>query len=136
LDKFATENTNFDNAISGCPVCCPYRASLMTGVYPHKNGMVTNDLCLAEMYDGPYLAERLNEGGYQTAYLGKWHIDGKGISDENLIKIFQHGFTTKETGHGFGLHSCGNYMNEMKGKITVASDGIGKGSTFSLLFKK
>ncbi len=80
LDKFATQNTSFDNAVSGCPVCCPYRASLMTGVYPNKHGMMTNDLCLAEMYDGPFLAESLNKGGYQTAYLGKWHIDGKGRS--------------------------------------------------------
>jgi arylsulfatase A-like enzyme len=78
LDKFAQENTHFENAISGCPVCCPYRASLMTGVYPNKHGMMTNDLCLAEMYEGPYLAECLNKGGYQTAYIGKWHIDGKG----------------------------------------------------------
>ena len=62
--------------------------------------------------------------------------NGEGISDENLIKIFQHGFTTKETGHGFGLHSCGNYMNEMKGKIKVDSEGVGKGSTFTLLFRK
>jgi len=92
LDKFATENINFDNAVSGCPVCCPYRSSLLTGVYPNKHGMITNDLCLAEMYDGPFLAECLNDGGYQTAYLGKWHIDGKG----------RESFVSPERRLGFG----------------------------------
>ncbi|MBT3295753.1 MAG: sulfatase [Verrucomicrobia bacterium] len=78
IDRFAQQSVNFDNAVSGCPVCTPYRASLMTGVYPNRHKLMVNDQCLAERYDGPFLAECLNEGGYQTAYIGKWHIDGKG----------------------------------------------------------
>lgn len=61
---------------------------------------------------------------------------GVGIPPENLTKIFQHGFTTKETGFGFGLHSCANYIHEMKGTIEVKSDGIGKGATFTLTLPK
>jgi len=46
--------------------------------------------------------------------------------------VFQHGFTTKRDGHGFGLHSCGNAVRELGGSIAVASDGDGCGATFTI----
>jgi signal transduction histidine kinase len=58
--------------------------------------------------------------------------NGIGIPAENLKRIFGHGFTTKKEGHGFGLHSCANTAKEMKGTMTVASEGIGQGATFTL----
>ncbi len=58
--------------------------------------------------------------------------NGVGIPDENLTDIFTHGFTTKPDGHGFGLHTCANFMNEIGGSITVSSDGLGEGSRFEL----
>jgi len=58
--------------------------------------------------------------------------NGLGIPPENLRKIFQHGFTTKKDGHGFGLHSCVLAAREMSGDLTVASDGPGKGAIFTL----
>lgn len=60
--------------------------------------------------------------------------NGSGIKDENLDKIFAHTYTTKKKGHGFGLHSSANYMQEMGGKIEVVSQGVGKGTTFTLVF--
>lgn len=60
---------------------------------------------------------------------------GKGIDPSSLKKIFTHGYTTKKNGHGFGLHSCANYMAEMKGNIRAESEGIDKGSTFILEFE-
>ncbi len=59
---------------------------------------------------------------------------GEGIPKENLTKIFNHGFTTKKDGHGYGLHSCANYMTEMGGKMIAQSDGPGKGATIILEF--
>ncbi len=59
---------------------------------------------------------------------------GHGISPENLEKMFSHGFTTKEDGHGFGLHSSMNYIREMGGEMTVQSEGNGKGATFLIRF--
>lgn len=56
--------------------------------------------------------------------------NGCGIKTEDLPKIFSHGFTTKEDGHGFGLHSSLKYMKEMNGKIAVKSEGLGKGTRF------
>jgi signal transduction histidine kinase len=57
---------------------------------------------------------------------------GCGITNENLEKVFLYGYTTKVTGHGFGLHSCANYMMEMHGSIRAESPGEGKGATFFL----
>ena len=59
---------------------------------------------------------------------------GVGIEPSALKKIFTHGYTTKKDGHGFGLHSCANYMAEMGGKIWATSEGLNKGSTFVLQF--
>lgn len=58
--------------------------------------------------------------------------NGQGISEENLASVFNHGFTTKEDGHGFGLHTSANAATEMKGHLTATSDGPGTGATFIL----
>lgn len=58
--------------------------------------------------------------------------NGLGIAPDHLSRIFQHGFTTKKDGHGFGLHSCVLGAREMKGDLAVASAGVGCGATFTL----
>ena len=78
FDEFSDECVNFTNAVSGCPVCSPYRASLMTGLYPVNHGVFLNDVCLD--VSAPTLAETFATAGYDTAYIGKWHIDGHGRS--------------------------------------------------------
>lgn len=60
--------------------------------------------------------------------------NGCGIEAKHLDKIFSHGFTTKADGHGFGLHTCANFMTEMGGTLTVASEGPGLGAVFTLNF--
>jgi PAS domain S-box-containing protein len=58
--------------------------------------------------------------------------NGVGIPAENLTRIFRHGFTTRPTGHGFGLHSAANAAREMKGSLMARSAGHGRGATFTL----
>lgn len=58
--------------------------------------------------------------------------NGIGIPTENLTRIFEHGFTTKKRGHGFGLHSTALSANELNGSIRVHSDGPGKGAVFTI----
>jgi signal transduction histidine kinase len=58
--------------------------------------------------------------------------NGVGIPPENLSRIFNHGFTTKKDGHGFGLHSGALAATEMGGALHVQSDGPGCGATFTL----
>ncbi|CAM2067734.1 PAS domain-containing protein [Sulfidibacter corallicola] len=55
---------------------------------------------------------------------------GEGINKENMKSLFQHGFTTKKYGHGFGLHFCRGSIEDMGGTIHAYSDGPGHGATF------
>jgi C4-dicarboxylate-specific signal transduction histidine kinase len=58
--------------------------------------------------------------------------NGVGIPPENLNRIFNHGFTTKKDGHGFGLHNSANMAKEIGGSLAVHSDGHGHGAIFTL----
>ena len=78
LDRLAEHAVNFTNAVSGCPVCCPYRATLMTGRRPLSHGVFLNDVQLPD--NEVTIAEVLASRGYRTAYIGKWHLDGHGRS--------------------------------------------------------
>ncbi len=79
----------------------------------------------------PRLILRITRQGKETVKMQV--IDnGVGIPEENLTRVFQHGFTTKPHGHGFGLHSGANASKEMGGKLSVHSDGPGHGATFTL----
>ena len=89
LDKFAEEAVNFSNAVSVCPVCTPYRASLLTGKYPTSTGMFLNDLYLPS--EELCMAEIFKDANYSTAYLGKWHLDGHGRK-ENVEPERRQGF--------------------------------------------
>ena len=74
LDRLAGEGLNFENAVSCCPVCSPYRASLLTGQYPLTHGVFLNDVPLRS--EAVSIAEVYQDAGYKTAYIGKWHLDG------------------------------------------------------------
>jgi arylsulfatase A-like enzyme len=72
MTRLATESVELANAVSTMPVCAAYRASLLTGKYPTSTGMVINEL---RMHTGHRcLGHVLTEGGYQTGYIGKWHL--------------------------------------------------------------
>lgn len=79
LDRLAEEGICFTHAISGHPVCCPARASLLTGQQPLTHGVFLNDLPLRPK--GTTLGEAFKQAGYRTGYIGKWHVDGHGRSN-------------------------------------------------------
>jgi C4-dicarboxylate-specific signal transduction histidine kinase len=58
--------------------------------------------------------------------------NGTGIAAENLTRIFEHGFTTRRDGHGFGLHGGRLAASEMGGRLTAQSAGVGHGALFCL----
>lgn len=89
IDRLAGQSVNFTHAVSGCPVCSPYRASLLTGQYWHKHGVFLNDVPLSA--DAVTIADVLRGAGYGTGYIGKWHLDGRG----------RLSFTPPERRHGF-----------------------------------
>mgnify|MGYP001574302756 CR=1 FL=1 len=75
LDKFAQEGMLLRNSFSNQPVCTPFRGMLMSGMHPLKNGAFTND-CPLLPNNSILLAQKLKKEGYQTAYIGKWHLLG------------------------------------------------------------
>ena len=79
LDRFATESINLTQAVSGYPVCSPARASLLTGQFPLTHGVFVNDVHLDNSTVS--IAQAFKQGGYQTSYIGKWHVDGHGRSN-------------------------------------------------------
>jgi choline-sulfatase len=84
LDSIAERGVRFDNAYSASPLCCPARAAIATGRYPHQTGYWDNALA----YDGrfPTWHHRLREAGYETASIGKLHFrsseDDNGFAQE------------------------------------------------------
>lgn len=76
LDRLSRESINFTGAVSNCPICTPYRACLLSGQYPLTHGLFMNDLCMPD--NGNSLAQTLKRAGYDTAYVGKWHLNGHG----------------------------------------------------------
>lgn len=79
LDQMARRSINMSSTVSVCPICTPSRACLMSGQYPLTHGLFMNDLCLPDT--GNSLAQTLKREGYDTAYIGKWHIDGHGRTE-------------------------------------------------------
>ena len=84
LDRLAEKSAVFERAYVSQPVCTPSRATIVTGLYPHTHGLITNNLILRD--DIPTIGDMAGAGGYDTAYMGKWHLGNEVIR--------QHGFDT------------------------------------------
>lgn len=87
IDALSRQSFDFVNAVSGFPVCSPYRASLMTGQYAVRHGLVVNDVELKPT--GATLGGSFRQAGYATGYIGKWHIYGSpaGKAERRLTYI-------------------------------------------------
>ena len=88
------------------------------------------DALIENAADAPSIRVAVQSDGQSILF--KVIDNGIGIPPEKLDRIFQHGFTTKKTGHGFGLHSSANSAVELGGSLAVFSEGIGKGARFEL----
>jgi arylsulfatase A-like enzyme len=81
LDRLASEGVVFTHAVSNFPVCSPYRAMLLTGQYPFRNGVYGNcysktaPLGIELSADACCFSDVLHEAGYNLGYIGKWHLD-------------------------------------------------------------
>jgi arylsulfatase A-like enzyme len=78
IDTLQREGIRFVNAIASVPVCCPARASLLTGQRALTHGVFLNDVPLSP--DAVTVAKVLGQAGYDTGYIGKWHVNGDGRS--------------------------------------------------------
>jgi uncharacterized sulfatase len=74
IDRLAETGLLFERGYTTCPLCTPARAGIFTGIYPHTAGAWTNNLPLGDNI--VTMGQRFEDGGYHTAYIGKWHLDG------------------------------------------------------------
>jgi arylsulfatase A-like enzyme len=72
IDRLAGQSINFRQTVSSMPVCAAYRASLLTGKYTTSTGMVINELRMNPHHE--CLGHVLTKAGYETGYIGKWHL--------------------------------------------------------------
>lgn len=96
LDRIANEGANFKNAFVTTSLCSPSRASFLTGQYAHTHGVVTNHT----MWDDNNVTfmELIKKAGYDTAFIGKWHMPGDKLP--NLRGVDEFITFTKEGGQG------------------------------------
>lgn len=74
IDGLAAGGVRFNRGYTCSPVCGPARSAIFTGLYPHSNGVLGNDM--APSLDLPTIGQRLRKAGVATGYVGKWHLDG------------------------------------------------------------
>jgi N-acetylglucosamine-6-sulfatase len=74
VDRLAREGTRFLNAFASTPLCSPSRASILTGQYIHRNGIIDNTARDSASHRLPTFAIPLEAAGYRTAFIGKWHM--------------------------------------------------------------
>ncbi|MEM7303029.1 MAG: sulfatase [Pseudomonadota bacterium] len=101
IDRLASEGVQFTEAYTSYPICCPFRASVLTGKYAQGHGMVQNHFPLRG--DQTFLAECMNDIGYRTGYIGKWHLEGgpkPGFVPPHRRFGFQH-FVGFNRGHDY-----------------------------------
>jgi N-acetylglucosamine-6-sulfatase len=101
LDRLSDEGIMFTNAFVTTSLCSPSRASFLTGQYPHRHGVVTNHT----PWDNRNITflELLKKAGYETAFIGKWHMPGQGLPK---LRGLDHFISfTKEGGQGI-YYNC------------------------------
>ncbi len=74
LDNMASEGVYFSDAVSGCPLCCPFRGSLLSSRYVHNHSVKLHQDRLDPAT--PLISDVFNEADYETIYIGKWHLAG------------------------------------------------------------
>jgi N-acetylglucosamine-6-sulfatase len=115
IDRIAREGAYFKNAFATTPLCSPSRACFLTGQYAHTNGIIDNTARNEQSHQLKTFPRLLNEKGYNTAFIGKWHMG----NDDTRRPGFDHWVTLK--GQGEAIDPSLNINGErqiVKGYVT------------------
>ena len=120
LTALAQEGVTFDNCFTCQPVCGPARACLQSGVYATETGCFRNDIALPE--DTHTLADCFTASGYETAYIGKWHLASDKDNDYKKSpipaeRLGGYGYFRGADVLEFTSDSRGGYVFDEKGEM-------------------
>jgi arylsulfatase A-like enzyme len=121
LDRLSTEGIHFDNGFCVYSLCSPARSVMLTGLYPHRNGVTYNDQAFP--VGATTYASLLRDAGWATGYFGKWH---HGEQAE------RPGFTTQQSFRGQGSYYNTTFYDE-NGVATVSNKWVDEQSTDYLI---
>ena len=94
IDRLAAEGVRMERVYATNPICAPSRASILTGMYSHKNGVPTfNEISTDIKTVGGYM----RDAGYYTSFLGKWHLG------RPLLIMLEHSMTKKQSMEQMGI---------------------------------
>lgn len=125
LDRLARESLVLTRAVSNCPICSPWRAMFLSGLYPHANGVLgncnsSNALHGIELAPGTRCwSDVLADHGYRLGYIGKWHLDAPHEPwipcDNNVGPVKWNEWTPPERRHGFTeWYAYGTYDRHLR----------------------
>lgn len=104
LDRLSQESLCFENAYSNNPVCSPYRGCLFTGMYSCDNGVLDNNQAINDGIE--CMADRFNNSGYETSFVGKLHLEASG--NKPIPKHLQYGFK-----HFMGYQCYNSFVDDV-----------------------
>ena len=129
IDRLASEGVNFRQAVSQMPVCSAYRASLFTGKYTTGTGMVINELRMNP--NQTCLGHVLTRAGYDTGYIGKWHLYANQLGNHNdpknsFVPRGPHrlGFDGYWAAYNFHHNYYGSYYHTESPEKIFYGDGV------------
>jgi len=112
-ERLMREGLHFSDAYSVCPLCTPARASMLTGVYPHRHGMVMNNGdCGSRLDFEPdqrLFSHYLLDAGYRVGYFGKWHCGEERKADDYGFE----GFSMLGYGHAYWADEYAEYLDKL-----------------------
>jgi arylsulfatase A-like enzyme len=139
LDAFAAQSVVLPQAVVNYPICSPSRAMLLTGTYPHANGVLGNCNSRTEPYgyelpaDASCWSDVLARGGYSLGYIGKWHLDSPRPpyvdSPNNTEAMAWNEWTPPSRRHGFDFWHAYGTMDRHTTPMYWDTDAPREGAT-------
>lgn len=137
VDRLAAEGALFERAFHTTPICSPNRASIMTGQYASRHGVIDNVARDAMSHRLPNYHLHLQRLGYETAHIGKWHMGNDGMPRPGYdywVSFDGHGRLTDPTlNHGGRYEKHSGYITDIMNTLAVDFVGGRRAKPWSLM---